>query len=60
SLNTTTQLEVIAYTTCSRSGRAILLTTGAPERTTWSGLHLDESHRLQHVGSKGHLQNTNS
>ncbi|GJZ77816.1 hypothetical protein Tco_0642488 [Tanacetum coccineum] len=32
----------------------------APERTTWSGLHLDESHRLQHGGSKGHLQNTNS
>ncbi|GJS39837.1 hypothetical protein Tco_0564880 [Tanacetum coccineum] len=34
-------------------GRAILLTTGTPERTTGSGLHLDESHRLQHVGSKG-------
>ncbi|GKB05224.1 hypothetical protein Tco_0833419, partial [Tanacetum coccineum] len=57
----------------SRShGHAILLTTGAPERTTGSGRHLYESHRLQRVGSKGppseykflgnckhvHLQNT--
>ncbi|GJZ06814.1 hypothetical protein Tco_0540607 [Tanacetum coccineum] len=35
------------------SGRVILLTTGAPERTTGSGRHLDEFHRLQRVGSKG-------
>ncbi|GKD92897.1 DNA helicase [Tanacetum coccineum] len=53
SLDTTTQLEAIAYTTYSHSGRAILLMTGAPERTTGSGRHLDESHRLQRVSSNG-------
>ncbi|GKA84588.1 hypothetical protein Tco_0806183 [Tanacetum coccineum] len=52
-LYTTTQLEAIAYTTYSHSGRAILLMTGAPEQTTGSGRHLDESHRLQRVSSNG-------
>ncbi|GJX26231.1 phosphoserine phosphatase, chloroplastic [Tanacetum coccineum] len=56
SLDTTTQPEAIAYTTYSHSGHAILLMTGAPERTTESGRHLDESHRLQRVSSNGLIE----
>ncbi|GJS71934.1 hypothetical protein Tco_0704775 [Tanacetum coccineum] len=61
SLDTSTQREAMRIL-FPNSGRAILLMTGlwqdmfcAPERTTGSDRHLDESHRLQRVSSNGIL-----